>query len=91
MPHACTFTRTSCGPGSGMSRVTISKPPPGLLICAAIIFTVSGVWMLPRERGHLLLKLSDADISGIRENRCGFTHETAAFDGRAALTNVPSA
>src|SRR5439155_23930596 len=40
MPHASTFTRTCPAPGSGMSRSTNSKSPPGLLICAAFIFVL---------------------------------------------------
>src|SRR5437016_14514694 len=40
MPHASTFTRTCPGSGSGMSRSTNSKSPPGLLICAAFIFVL---------------------------------------------------
>src|SRR5260221_13113084 len=31
MPHACTLTRTSRGPGCGISRSTISNGPPGRL------------------------------------------------------------
>src|SRR6266480_1234252 len=38
IPHASTFTRTWPAPGSGISRSTNSKSPPGLLICAAFIF-----------------------------------------------------
>src|SRR5260370_3511839 len=36
-PQACTRIRTSPAPGSGTSRSTISKPAPGLEICATFI------------------------------------------------------
>src|SRR5215213_2491805 len=36
-PHASTRTRTSPAPGSGISRSTISKGPPGRVTCATRI------------------------------------------------------
>src|ERR1700745_3140217 len=36
-PQACTLMRTCPAPGSGISRSTISKPAPGLEICATFI------------------------------------------------------
>ena len=37
-PQACTLIRTCIGPGSGMSRYTISKGPLGLDTCTERIY-----------------------------------------------------
>src|SRR5215469_6049240 len=42
-PQACTLMRTCPAPGSGISRLTISKSAPGLGTCAAIIGASSGL------------------------------------------------
>src|ERR1700680_5112695 len=41
-PQACTLIRTCPAPGSGISRSTILKSPPGLEICATVIGAASG-------------------------------------------------
>src|SRR5207249_2719852 len=41
-PQACTLMRTCPKSGSGISRLTISKSPPGLEICATFIGATSG-------------------------------------------------
>src|SRR5262249_28848748 len=41
-PQACTLMRTSPAPGSGTSRSTISKSPPGLEIWATFIGAKAG-------------------------------------------------
>src|SRR5277367_2684859 len=41
-PQACTLMRTCPAAGSGISRSTISKSPPGLEICAACMGAASG-------------------------------------------------
>jgi hypothetical protein len=38
IPQACTLIRTDPAPGSGISRSTISKAPPGRETCIARIF-----------------------------------------------------
>ena len=48
-PQACTLIRTCMGPGSGMSRSTISKGPLGLDTCTErmynyIILNIYGIW-----------------------------------------------
>src|SRR5580658_6269176 len=40
-PQACTLMRTCPTPGLGISRSTISKSAPGLLICAAFIGAIA--------------------------------------------------
>src|SRR4029077_7585652 len=42
-PQACTLMRTCPAAGSGISRSTISKSPPGLEICATFIGATSGL------------------------------------------------
>src|SRR6266481_2318784 len=47
-PQACTRMRTSPTPGSGISRSTISKPAPGLEICATfMVATATAVAINP--------------------------------------------
>src|ERR1017187_7394614 len=40
IPQACTLIRTDPAPGSGISRSTISKGPPGLETCTARMFDI---------------------------------------------------
>src|SRR5579864_7838600 len=42
-PQACTRMRTSPVPGLGISRSTISKPAPGLEICATFMVATATV------------------------------------------------
>src|SRR5512133_4402289 len=42
-PQACTLMRTCPASGSGISRSTISKSPPGLDICATFIGSAAGL------------------------------------------------
>ena len=55
MPHASTWTRIWFGAGSGNSRSTSSKAPPGFDTCTArIIFAMVGSspWILWRCTAH---------------------------------------
>src|SRR5437588_2799384 len=77
MPHASTFTRTWPMPGSGMSRSTNSKSPPGLLICAAFIFIFMN--RFPCLRLFPLTWAQSQSVERVRRQSSGHTQSVAAL------------
>src|SRR6266850_4844598 len=73
-PHACTLTRTSRGPGCGISRSTISKGPPGRLTWTTRIL---GILTRPsyhhRRRCQRLSRTSSLGTPGESQSeRCSY-------------------
>ena len=69
MPHACTRTRTSPGPGCGTSRSTNSIGPPGRVTCATFILAMR--ILLPRN-------LSERLPVALKELRCRMMKKVVA-------------